>query len=273
MRLGALYELPFGVSPYFSYSESFEPQSGSPYLGVLFDPVTGRQYEGGIKFQPKGTNAIFTVSAYDLRRQNVPVSDPAAGTGGIPTNAQIQIGEVRVRGLEFEGRGEIFSGFDVIAAASYTDAVITQGTSAVPATATNSGTPTTTGTRQLGTPKYMASTFLSYDFGKGNKASGLLSGLSFGGGVRYVAGSDGTTNYAIINNVTTFQRFHTKGFALVDALLGYDLGRASRTLEGWSAAINAANLFDKTHISACPFANSCYYGAPRTVTGSLRFRW
>ncbi|WP_162987128.1 TonB-dependent siderophore receptor [Sphingomonas paeninsulae] len=167
MRLGALYELPFGVSPYFSYSESFEPQAGTTYLGVPFSPVTGRQYEGGVKFQPKGTNAIFTLSAYDLRRQNVPVTDPAAGTGGIPTNAQIQIGEVRVRGVEFEARGEVLPGFDVIGAASYTDAIITLGTPAVAPTPINSGTPTTTGTRQLATPKYMASTFLSYDLGKG----------------------------------------------------------------------------------------------------------
>ncbi|QNQ07929.1 TonB-dependent siderophore receptor [Sphingomonas alpina] len=273
MRLGALYEFDFGVSPYFSYSESFEPQAGTTYLGVPFEPVTGRQYEGGIKFQPRGTNAIFTVSVYDLRRQKVPVSDPAAGTNGIPTNAQIQIGEVRVRGVEFEGRGQIFPGFDVVAAASYTDAIITQGTAAIAPTAINSGTPTTTGTRQLGTPKYMASTFLSYDLGKGSSVSGPLSGLSIGGGVRYVAGSDGTTTYAVINNVTTFQRFHTQGFVLVDALIGYDLGQASPALRGWGLAVNAANLFDKTHISACPFSNSCYYGAPRTVIGSLRYNW
>jgi iron complex outermembrane receptor protein len=273
MRLGALYELPFGVSPYFSYSESFEPQAGTTYLGVPFDPVTGRQYEGGVKFQPRGTNAIFTLSAYDLRRQKVPVGDPAAGTGGIPTNAQIQIGEVRVRGVELEGRGEVFAGFDVVAAASYTDAIITQGTPAIAPTATNSGTPTTTGTRQLGTPEWSASTFLSYDLGKAGKSVGILSGLSLGAGLRYVGGSDGTTSYLVVNNVTTFQRFHTDGFILVDALIGYDLGKANASLEGWSLAVNAANLFDKTHISACPFNNSCYYGAPRTVIGSVRYSW
>jgi len=273
MRLGALYAFASGVSPYFSYSESFEPQSGTTYLGVPFDPVTGRQYEGGIKFNPQGTNAIFTISAYDLRRQKVPVTDPAAGTNGIPTNAQIQIGEVRVRGIEFEGRGEVLPGFDVVAAASYTDAVITQGTPAIAPTATNSGTPTTTGTRQLGTPQWAGSTFLSYTVGKAEQATGPLSGLSFGAGLRYVGGSDGTTHYLVANNVATFQRFHTNGFILVDALLGYDLGRASSSLEGWSLAVNAANLLDKTHISACPFNNSCYYGAPRTVVGSLRYSW
>lgn len=273
MRLGALYEFAFGVSPYFSYSESFEPQAGATYLGIPFDPVTGRQYEGGVKFQPHGTGALFTVSVYDLRRQKVPATDPAAGTNGIPANAQIQIGEVRVRGVEFEGRGELFPGFDVIAAASYTDAIITKGMPAVAPTATSNGMPTTTGTRQLATPKWSVSSFLSYDMGKGGKAGGPLAGLSFGAGLRYVAGSDGTTSYLVVNNVTTFQRFHTDGFMLVDALLGYDLGKVSPSLEGWSVAVNATNLFDKTHISACPFNNSCYYGAPRTVIGSVRYNW
>lgn len=270
-RLGALYEFEFGLSPYFSYSKSFEPQAGSTYLGVPFVPVTGRQYEAGVKFQPQGTNAIFTASVYDLRRQKVPVGDPLAGTNGIPTNSQIQIGEVRVRGFELEGRGEVVPGFDVIAALSYTDAIITQGAPAVAATATSSGTPTTTGTRQLGTPEWAASTFLSYDFGRGGKLSGPLGGFQIGAGARYVGGSDGTTNYAVINGVTTFQRFRTQGFVLVDALLGYDLGFAG--LQGWSVAVNAANLFDKTHVTACPFHNSCYYGASRTVIGSLRYNW
>lgn len=272
-RVGALYEMSSGISPYVSYATSFEPQTGTTWQGVPFDPVTGRQIEAGVKYQPRGTNAIFTLSAYDLRRQKVPVGDPAAGTNGIPTNSTIQIGEVRVRGVEFEGRGEITPGFDVVMAASYTDAIITQGAPAVAATATNSGTPTTTGTRQLGTPKWAASTFLSYDFAKAGSAGGFLSGLNVGGGLRYVGGSDGTTTYAVINGVTTFRRFATDSFFLVDALLGYDLGAASEKLGGWSIAINAANLFDKTHISACPFNNSCYYGSARTVTGSLRYNW
>lgn len=275
MRLGALYEFAFGLSPYFSYSESFEPQAGTRYVTATetapFVPVTGHQYEGGLKYQPPGTNALFTASIYQLKRQGVPVADPRGGTNGIPVNATIQIGEVRVRGVEFEGRGEIFPGFDVVGAASYTDAVITEGAPAIAPTATNSGTPTTTGTQQLGTPKWNASTFLSYDFGKAEKVNGALSGLSVGAGVRYVSGSDGTTNYAVINNVTTFQRFRTGNFALVDAMLGYDLSKVGLT--GWSASINAANLFNKTYISACPFLNSCYYGGPRTVVGSIRFNW
>lgn len=272
-RLGALYEFEFGLSPYFSYSESFEPQAGTTWQGVPFEPVTGRQYEAGLKFQPRGTSAIFTASVYDLRRQNVPVGDPAAGTNGIPANAQIQIGEVRVRGVELEGRGEVLPGLDVILAGSYTDAIVSQGTPAIAATATAGAVPTTTGTRQLGTPEWLASGFISYDFGRNAAVTGPLAGLTLGAGVRYVGGSDGTTQYKVVNNLALFERFTTDSFTLVDAVIGYDLGKASGALTGISLAVNAANLFDTRHISACPFNNSCYFGAARTVMGSLRFNW
>jgi len=273
MRVGGLYELSDGLAPYVSYSESFEPQAGTTWQGEAFVPVTGQQVEGGLKYQPKRTSALFTLAAYELKRQKTPVADPLAGTNGIPSNSQVQIGEVRVRGVELEGRGEVAPGLSVVGALSYTDAIITQGAPAVPPTATNSGTPTTTDTRQLGVPEWGASGFISYDFGRGGRAAGALGGLRLGAGVRYVGGSDGSTSYAVINNVTTFERFRTDGFVLVDAMVGYDLGRVSSDMKGWEAALNATNLFDKTYVSACPFSNSCYFGAARTVTGTLRYSW
>ena len=266
MRLGALYELPMGLAPFVSYSESFEPQSGNTYQGEAFDPVTGRQYEVGLKYQPSNLNALFTFAAYDLRRQKVPVGHPDAGSNGIPNNAQIQIGEVKVQGAEIEGRGEVLPGLEIVFTGSYTDAEITQGARA------SGVTPSTTGTRPLGTPEWMATTFLTYDLAA-SRPEGRLGGLSVGGGIRYVGGSDGTTTYAIVNGVTQFTAFTTDSFTLVDALASYDLGRLSAALAGAEIALNVANVFDKRHVTACPFNNSCYFGASRTVLGTLRYEW
>jgi iron complex outermembrane receptor protein len=265
-RLGALYELPTGLAPFVSYSESFEPQAGSTYQGQPFDPVTGRQYEVGLKYQPRGVNALFTLAAYDLRRQKVPVGHPSAGTNGIPSTAQIQIGEVKVQGAELEGRGEVMPGFEVVLTGTYTDSEITQGAPA------SGVTPTTTGTRLLGAPVWMGSTFLSYDFGVA-QPEGRLGGLTLGAGARYVGGSEGTTTYAVVNGVQQFNHFTTDSFVLVDALASYDLGRLSPALDGAQLALNVANLFDEKHVTACPFSNSCYFGASRTVIGTLRYEW
>lgn len=272
MRLGALYEFDFGLSPYVSYSESFEPQSGTTYLGEPFDVVTGKMIEGGLKYQPRNAKALFTLSVYELKRQKVPAPDPLAGTGGRPINSQIQIGEVRVQGVELEGRGEVTPGLDVIFAGSYTDAIITQGTPAVAPTATSAGTPSTTGTRQLGTPEWQASGFVSYNFGKAG-AQSAIGGLEVGAGLRYVGSSWGSTNYKIVNGRSTFESFRVDDFTLLDAVIDYDLSYLGGGLRGWSAAVNFANLLDTRHISACPFSNSCYFGASRTVIGSLRFKW
>jgi iron complex outermembrane receptor protein len=266
MRLGALYELPRGFAPYVSYSESFEPQAGNTYQGEPFDPVTGRQYEVGVKYQPHDANAIFTLAAYDLRRQKVPVGHPAAGTNGIPSNAQIQIGEVVIKGVELEGRGEVMPGWDVTLTGSYTDAEIARGAPA-------SGIiPTTTGTRPLGTPEWMASTFVSYNF-EANPSSNTLDGLTLGAGVRYVGGSDGTTNYLVVNGQNIFTAFTTDSFVLVDAMASYDLGRVHSSFSGAQLALNVANLFDEHHVTACPFNNSCYFGAARTIVGTLTYEW
>ena len=265
-RLGALYELPIGLAPFVSYSESFEPQTGQTYQGEAFDPVTGRQYEVGLKYQPRGMNALFTLAAYDLRRQKVPVGHPGAGSNGIPTNAQIQIGEVKVQGAELEGRGEVMPGFEVVLTGTYTDSEITQGAPA------SGVTPSTTGTRLLGAPVWMASTFLSYDLGVA-RPEGRLGGLSVGGGTRYVGGSEGTTTYAVVNGAQQFNHFTTDSFVLVDAFASYDLGRLSSAFNGAQLALNVANLFDEKHVTACPFSNSCYFGASRTVVGTLRYEW
>jgi iron complex outermembrane receptor protein len=265
-RLGALYELPIGLAPFVSYSESFEPQAGSTYQGEPFDPVTGRQYEVGLKYQPQGMNALFTLAAYDLRRQNVPVGHPSAGTNGIPNTAQIQIGETKVQGVELEGRGEVLAGFEVVFTGTYTDSEVTQGTPA------SGVTPTTTGTRLLGAPVWMGSTFLTYDFGAA-RPEGRVGGLTLGAGARYVGGSEGTTTYAVVNNVQQFNHFTTDSFVLVDALASYDLGRLSSALEGAQLSLNIANLFDEKHVTACPFTNSCYFGAARTVVGTVRYEW
>lgn len=267
MRLGALYDFAIGLAPFVSYSESFEPQAGTTYDGVAFEPVTGRQYEAGLKYQPPGTNAMFTLSTYDLRRQKVPVGHPAAGTGGIPSNAQIQIGEVAIRGVEVEGRGEVKAGLDVVVTATYLDAEITRGAPA------SGVTPSTTGTRPLGTPDRMASAFVTYDLGRGDSARGAWGGLMIGGGARYVGGSVGTTTYAVVNGATVFTSFETDGFVLLDAVVAYDFSRLAPSLTGLRAALNAANLLDKRHVTACPFNNSCYFGASRTLVGTMRYEW
>ena len=260
-RLGALYEFGFGLAPFVSYSESFEPQTGTAFDGSPFVPVTGRQYEAGLKFQPRGTNALFTFSAFDLRRQNVPVGDPAN------VGFSVQVGEVKVRGLELDGRGDLAPGLSLTVAGTYTVPLTTRGNVAV---GTGDQLAGVTGTRPLGIPKWSGSSFVAYDLKQ--VAAGALGGFNLGAGVRYVGASDGTAQNVVARRLVT-ERFRSPGFTLVDAVAGYDFGALDPRWQGLSLTVNAANLFDKQHIASCFFNNSCYFGEARTVVGTLRYNW
>ncbi|GAB7268018.1 ferrichrome porin FhuA [Dickeya ananatis] len=69
-RTGLLYAFDNGISPYVSYSTSFEPNLDSGAPGTpAFKPTTGEQSEVGIKFQPKGSNTLLTLSLFDITQK------------------------------------------------------------------------------------------------------------------------------------------------------------------------------------------------------------
>ncbi|HCL9087937.1 TPA: ferrichrome porin FhuA, partial [Escherichia coli] len=59
-RGGVNYLFDNGVTPYFSYSESFEPASLTDANGDLFAPSKGKQYEVGVKYVPEDRPIVLT---------------------------------------------------------------------------------------------------------------------------------------------------------------------------------------------------------------------
>ena len=74
-RGGLIVEVAEGVSPYVSYSESFQPVFGADVNQVPFEPREGRQYEAGIKWQPS-PNSLISVAYFDIEETNFLTSDP-----------------------------------------------------------------------------------------------------------------------------------------------------------------------------------------------------
>lgn len=93
--------------------------------------------------------------------------------------------------------------------------------------------------------------------------SGPLAGPSLAGGTRVIGRSAGDPANG----------FSVPAVTLVDAAIRYDLGAADPGLAGWQAAINAANLFNRTTIASCFAAGGCFYGNGRTVIASLGYLW
>jgi iron complex outermembrane receptor protein len=75
-RGGINYLFDNGISPYFSYSESFEPVSGSSREGKPFDPSRGEQYEAGVKYVPKDMPVVVTAAVYQLTKDKNLTADP-----------------------------------------------------------------------------------------------------------------------------------------------------------------------------------------------------
>ncbi|MCU1790439.1 TonB-dependent receptor [Pectobacterium polaris] len=89
--------------------------------------------------------------------------------------------------------------------------------------------------------------------------TGPLDGLTIGSGVRYVNGvtSDRANTHTL------------PSYTLVDMAVGYDLSKVG--LKGLSAQLNVNNLTDKRYVAACNSLEFCYFGAERSVVGSVSY--
>lgn len=248
---GLLYVADNGWLPYLSYAESFQPagsNTNQSHDRTPFDPITGKQWEGGVKYQPAGFDGLFTLSAYDLRQQNMLIDDPDAShmDCGAAGNArcQVQAGEGRVRGVELEARVTPLDGFSVIGAVSRMDSELTR------ANATVQG-------KQLAmVPDWTAALWADYTF-----QASALSGLSLAAGVRYNGESYGDSANA----------YKIPAYTLWDAAIRYDLGRHGAV--STQLSLNVSNLTDKTFVSTCGGVSSCFYGTGRTISASAKFSW
>lgn len=247
-RGGINYLFDNGISPYFSYSESFEPTSGSTKDGKPFDPSRGKQYEAGVKYVPNDKPVVLTAAIYQLTKDKNLTSDPNDPTGLY----SVQAGEIRSRGIELEAKAALNENINLTAAYSYTDAEYTEDT-------------IFKGKRPAEVPRNQASLWTDYTF-----YDTVLSGLTFGAGVRYT----GSTVSYYKNDTSTGKKndsFNVGSYTVADAMVKYDLARFG--LPGSSVAVNVNNLFDRDYVSSCYSEYACYWGAERQVVATATFRF
>ena len=239
-RAGIIGEILPGLSPFASYTESFEPIAGVASNGAPFVPKQGRQYEAGIKFHPNPATMV-TATVYDIVESNRPVSDDSTPD----LSDQIQVGELTSRGFELEASATLPGAVTLIANYSYNEAEISD---AAIAQAVLIG-------KQLdNVPKHNASLWVTKPFQLSDEMA-----LTLGGGVRY-AGDNISYGPAFPGGL------ETPGHTLVDAY-------AELAWNDWSLALNATNLFDESYYSACLARGDCFLGAERNVYATLTRRF
>lgn len=228
-RLAAIYALPFGLSPYLNYSESFEPTSGVDSLtGAAFKPTTAKQYEAGLKYQRDGVQ--LTAAWFDLIKQNVVVNSA-------DYMRYTQTGEIESKGLELEGRADLGAHLELIANYSYLDMAITD----------NDLDPALVGNTPVWVADQQASLWANYYL------DALLPGVMVGAGWRYVG--DSYLDAANSDSVP--------GYSLIDVAASYAIS------DSYLLGLSVSNLSDKRYVGACWDASNCWMGAERSMELSL----
>lgn len=236
-RAALLYLFDNGFAPYISYSTAFTPTSFADENGNVLDPMKGKQWEAGLKYEPEGMNSQFSASVFRINQTNIATKEE-------PTDPYRSIGEIESKGVELEAISQLTDSFRLQAAYTYTDIRYKKSS------------PEEQGKRAVYAPRNQASAWLSYDV-----KSGPLDGLTLGSGVRYVNG-------------ITSDRLNTHtlpSYTLVDMAIGYDLSKVG--IKGLSAQLNVNNLTDKSYVAACNSLSYCYFGAERSIVGSVSWKF
>ncbi|MFT8551079.1 MAG: TonB-dependent siderophore receptor [Acetobacter okinawensis] len=255
-RAGLVYQFNFGLAPYFSYSTSFVPQSSTDYQGKPFSPLTGNQYEAGLKYKVPNKEIFVTASAFHILENHYSIKDMEHT--GYSTDA----GTVKSQGFEVSINANVTENLRLIASYSFTDARFAKNNRTAkrinPVTgATYGNAISEQGMSVPYIPRNMASVFANYTV-----PSSIVQGVSINGGIRYTGSS-----YA-----GYVESFKSPDYLLFDIGANYDLGAASPILKGLKAQLAISNLTNKYYLPSC--GNSvCYVGQGRRVYGNLTYNW
>ncbi|MCO5785060.1 TonB-dependent siderophore receptor [Pseudomonas sp. G11-1] len=247
-RIGLLYAFDNGLSPYASFSQSFNPNATGAYNetapGVfdisLLDPTEGEQTEVGLKFQPPGTQDLYTIALFDLTQSNLANKDSGE-------SFYRAVGEISSRGVELEARFKPIEPVNVLASYTWMDVEYSKDFTGTAGVNNRGNTPNAVA-------KNMASLWADYSF-----TSGPLASLQLGAGVRYFGKS-----WADAENT-----LRIPSYTLFDASVGYDLSQLGAS--GLGLRVNLNNLTDETYVAACNSLSQCYYGDERNVMATLTY--
>ena len=240
---GLLFDLTPHHTLYASYTKIYQPQNYQDQNANFLPPVTGANYEAGLKSTFFDGRLNTAISVFRIEQDNLAQQIPNEYVNGDPTLglAYRAAKGARSTGFEIEANGEILRGWQV--AANYTqfkakDASDVRINSLY--------------------PQKLLRLFTTYAF------DGGLDGLTLGGGVNWEGLSYTDTTNAVTGAA---ERLEVRPYALVNLMARYQLRN------GLSAQINVENLFDKTYYSQIGFYNQLAYGEPRNVTLTLRYQF
>jgi iron complex outermembrane receptor protein len=117
-RFGLSYSINRETAIYALYDQAFIPQSGRLRNGDDVKPITGSNMEFGFKKDWFGGNWNTTIAVYRIIKNHEVNAEPGN------TGYSFEIGKKRSEGVEFDLRGKIARGLNLIANYAYTDSKV-----------------------------------------------------------------------------------------------------------------------------------------------------
>ncbi|OXA90428.1 TonB-dependent siderophore receptor [Flavobacterium hercynium] len=232
-RIGASYSITDNTAIYGLYDQAFTPQGGVIKSGADVKPLTGNNVEFGIKKDWFDGSWSTTVAAYSILKKNELTSDPS----NIPNAQQymITLGEKRARGFEFDVRGKIVDGLNLIANYAFTESVVTEVNPAV-----SLATGIEKGDIVPGYSKHVANAWLNY-----NLTNGKLKGLGASIGGTFLAGRETDTWSPGLERLPTYFK--------LDGGLSYEIGKMKFTANVFNILneyLYSGSYYSSTNVTA-----------------------
>lgn len=238
---GVLFDLAPNHTIYASYTKIFQPQDYQDRNGAFLPPVTGTNYEAGLKSSFFDGKLNTAISVFKIKQDNLGQVDVGYLVPGTINQAYYAAKGAKSTGFEVEANGEILPGWSV--SMNYTQFKAKD--------ANGDGVNTLF-------PDKLLRLFTTYNF------QDSLPGLTVGGGVNW----EGLSYTDTVNPITGLdERLKVKNYAVVNLMGRYQITDQA------SVQLNAENIFDKKYYSQIGFYNQLAYGEPRNVTITLRYQF
>lgn len=231
---GLVYDITESLSAYASYTSIFSPQTKRSESGAWLSPITGKNYETGLKADWMDGRLTTNFAIFRIEQDNVGEAIDNVFVNGSSEQAYRATKGAVSKGAEFEVNGAITDNLQLTFGATRFVARDSEGRY-------NSFMPQT----QL-------KLFTRYRLP-------MLPELTLGGGINWqnrvykdATGPDGET-----------QRLYQGSYPLVDLFARYQINKQL------AVQANVSNLFDREYYSY--LSDSAVYGEPRNVSVSLSY--
>ncbi|MEX3019285.1 ferric-rhodotorulic acid/ferric-coprogen receptor FhuE [Kluyvera sp. STS39-E] len=233
---GLVFDINDNWSTYASYTSIFQPQNVRDSSGTYLKPITGNNYEMGLKSDWLDSRLTTSLAVFRIEQDNLGQDSGVPISGGNGENAYTTVDGTVSKGVEFEINGALTDNWQMTFGATRYVAEDNEGNAVNP-----------------NLPRTSVKLFTRYRLP-------AMPELTVGGGVNW-------QNRIYKDTVTAYGTFRAEqgSYALVDLFTRYQVTK------NFSVQGNLNNLFDKTYDTNID--GSIVYGEPRnvSVTASYQF--